>query len=136
MNKIKKSFTGCLGDFFFFAMQVIGKEQFFKVGLGWNIWPLYFIRTILFWRKCRLGNYPEILNNLILSHLNDYFHNQFENGMLRCLWWMKDGAPAQKLDIIPWRWVASTITRPYPMWFLFVGLFEIMSICYAPTMCQ
>ena len=32
-NKVKKSFTGHLVDFFFFAMRVIGNEKFFKVGL-------------------------------------------------------------------------------------------------------
>ena len=32
MNKVKKSFSGLLGDFFF-AMQVIGNKQFFKVDL-------------------------------------------------------------------------------------------------------
>ena len=32
LNKIKKMFTGSPGDIFF-AMRVIGNEQFFKVGL-------------------------------------------------------------------------------------------------------
>ena len=31
MNKVKRSFTGCQGDFLF-AMWVIGNKQFFKVG--------------------------------------------------------------------------------------------------------